>query len=118
MHVLHDKLGARGEIAKHNSILFEFPSSVDPAFKFAASTGQKLITDKMEFPVFLFLFFLFLNAKTESMLSFSDAQTLIHAFVLGHLRLLEPIICRTAPEINDPTPTNTTTRVITRVEKI
>lgn len=118
MHVLHDKLGARGgEIAKHNSILFEFPSSVDPAFKFAASTGQKLITDKMEFPVFLFLFF-FLNAKTESMLSFSDAQTLIHAFVLGHLRLLEPIICRTAPEINDPTPTNTTTRVITRVEKI
>lgn len=52
------------------------------------------------------------------MLSFSDAQTLIHAFVLGHLRLLEPIICRTAPEINDPPPTNTTTRVITRVEKI
>lgn len=117
MHVLHDKLGARGEIAKHNSILFEFPSSVDPAFKFAASTGQKLITDKTEFPVFLFLFF-FLNAKIESMLSFSDAKTLIHAFVLGHLRLLEPIICRTAPEINDPTPTNTTTRVITRVEKI
>ena len=50
-----------GGIAKHNSILFEFPSSVDPAFKFAASTVQKLIMDKMEFPVFLFFlsFFFF-----------------------------------------------------------
>lgn len=41
---------------------------------------------------FSFSFFFFLNAKIELMFSFSDAQTLIHAFVLGHLRSLDIVI--------------------------